>query len=72
VIGKTGRVVSIDSDGDVKVDFGGKTWILNPQCCIPVSQGQGQGQGRATVPARTIQTNAESSDDDDNDNNSKT
>jgi len=70
VIGKTGRVVSIDSDGDVKVDFGGKTWILNPQCCIPVSQGQ--GQGRAPVPARTIQTNAESSDDDDNDNNSKT
>ena len=40
VIGKTGKVVAVDSDGDLKVDFGDKTWILNPQCCILVSQGE--------------------------------
>jgi len=63
VLGKTGTVVAVDSDGDLKVDFGGKTWIFNPQCCIPVSQGQGQ------VPSAraSLMVNTESSDDD-NDN----
>jgi len=64
VLGKTGTVVAVDSDGDLKVDFGGKMWILNPQCCIPVSQGQGQ------VPSAraSLMVNTESSDDDDDDN----
>jgi hypothetical protein len=34
VAGKTGRVVSVDSDGDVKVDIAGGQWLLNPLCCI--------------------------------------
>jgi len=63
VIGKTGKVVAVDSDGDLKVDFGSKTWILNPQCCVAVSQGQGRG------PSARASVNIESSrDDDDNDN----
>ena len=35
VAGRTGRVVDIDSDGDLKVAMNdGNTWVLNPQCCI--------------------------------------
>lgn len=30
-LGKTGRVVMVDSDGDVKVDVGGGTWTFNPE-----------------------------------------
>jgi Mind bomb SH3 repeat domain len=32
--GKTGRVIAVDSDGDVKVEIEGKRWVYNPQCCI--------------------------------------
>jgi len=66
VIGKTGKVVAVDSDGDLKVDFGGKTWILNPQCCVPVSQGVASPAPSAR-PSLTI--NTENNDDDDDDNN---
>ena len=72
VIGKTGKVVSIDRDGDVKVKFDGRTWILNPQCCTLVSQGQGQGQARPTSARQRVAVNLQSSsDDDDDDDNSK-
>jgi len=63
VIGKTGKVVAVDSDGDLRVDFGGKTWLLNPQSCVPVSQ----GQGRVPSARASVTVNADSSDDDDND-----
>jgi len=66
VMGKTGKVVGVFSDGDLKVDFGGRTWTLNPQCCIPVSQGQLR---RLPSTRASIHVNAESSSDDsDNDN----
>lgn len=32
-IGKVGKVVKIDSDGDVAVAFGNKAWVFNPACC---------------------------------------
>ena len=69
VIGKTGKVISVDSDGDVKVDFGGSKWIFNPQCCILVSQ----GQGRVPSARASMRVNAQSSseDDDDDDDNSQ-
>lgn len=38
VAGKTGRVVAVDSDGDVKVEIAGNRWLFNPQCCIIESQ----------------------------------
>ena len=40
VAGTTGRVVGIDSDGDLKVATNdGNTWVLNPQCCIKQQNG---------------------------------
>jgi len=72
VIGKTGKVVSVDRDGDVKVKFDGRKWIFNPQCCMLVSQSQGQGQGRPTSVRQSAAVNLQSSsDDDDDDDNSK-
>ena len=35
VLGKVGRIVKVDSDGDVAVVFGQKAVVLNPACCIP-------------------------------------
>ncbi|KAH3783586.1 hypothetical protein DPMN_161528 [Dreissena polymorpha] len=35
VLGKVGKVVKIDSDGDVAVAFGNKAWVFNPACCDP-------------------------------------
>lgn len=35
VLGKVGKIVKIDSDGDVAVVFGQKAVVLNPACCIP-------------------------------------
>ena len=34
VLGKVGKIVKIDSDGDVAVVFGQKAVVLNPACCI--------------------------------------
>lgn len=34
VIGKVGKVVKIDSDGDVAIGFGDKAWVFNPVCCL--------------------------------------
>ena len=33
VLGKVGKIVKIDSDGDVAVVFGQKAVVLNPACC---------------------------------------
>ena len=65
VIGKTGKVISVDSDGDVRVDFGGLKWMFNPQCCILVSQ----GQGRVPSARASVKVNTQSSSDDDDDDN---
>ena len=35
VLGKVGKIVKIDSDGDVAVVFGQKAVVLNPACCSP-------------------------------------
>ncbi|XP_041368043.1 E3 ubiquitin-protein ligase MIB2-like isoform X2 [Gigantopelta aegis] len=37
VVGKVGRVTKIDSDGDLAVRFGSKTFSFNPACCLPAS-----------------------------------
>ncbi|XP_069101873.1 E3 ubiquitin-protein ligase MIB2-like [Argopecten irradians] len=34
-LNKVGRVVKIDSDGDVAVAFGQQTWVFNPACLLP-------------------------------------
>ncbi|XP_046342697.2 E3 ubiquitin-protein ligase MIB2-like isoform X1 [Haliotis rufescens] len=34
-LGKVGRVVRVDSDGDIVVSFGSSKWIFNPACCVP-------------------------------------
>lgn len=35
VLGKVGKVVKMDSDGDVAVSFGTQAWVFNPACCEP-------------------------------------
>jgi len=32
-LGETGTVLSVDSDGDVRVDVTGHVWTFNPACC---------------------------------------
>jgi len=71
VIGKTGKVIAVDSDGDIKVKFdAGGTWIFNAQCCELVSQG---GQAARVSSARpsssAVNTQSKSSSDDDDDDN---
>lgn len=60
--GKTGRVVDVDDNGDVKVKVAGKVWIFNPQCCIlessPVTGDQSEDSN-----------SSQSDDDSDNDSN---
>lgn len=36
-LGKTGKVVDIDSDGDLRVKVNGLTWAFNPACCTLAS-----------------------------------
>lgn len=52
VLGKVGKVIKIDSDGDVAVSFGSKAFVFNPACCEPApgekvfeSSESGQGGG---------------------------
>lgn len=35
-LGKIGRVVMVDSDGDVRVEVGGTNWLFNPDCLTSV------------------------------------
>ncbi|XP_052715611.1 E3 ubiquitin-protein ligase MIB2-like isoform X1 [Crassostrea angulata] len=37
-LGKVGKVMKIDSDGDVAVAFGYQTWVYNPGLLIPVTE----------------------------------
>lgn len=39
-IGRTGKVLRVDSDGDVKVSFGGDSWTFNPLCLRLVNKDQ--------------------------------
>ena len=42
ILGKLGKVVKVYSDGDLRVQFDGHTWTLNPQCVrfIPSSDAE--------------------------------
>ncbi|XP_046576920.1 E3 ubiquitin-protein ligase MIB2-like [Haliotis rubra] len=35
VLGKCGKIVKVDNDGDVILAFGKRTFLLNPACCVP-------------------------------------
>ncbi|XP_041377618.1 E3 ubiquitin-protein ligase MIB2-like isoform X2 [Gigantopelta aegis] len=35
LLGKCGKVVRLDKDGDVVVEFGNRNWLFNPACCVP-------------------------------------
>ncbi|KAL4221757.1 E3 ubiquitin-protein ligase mib2 [Mactra antiquata] len=39
VLGRVGKAVKIDSDGDVAVSFGRNSWVFNPACCIVERRG---------------------------------
>ena len=34
-IGGVGRVIEVDSDGDVQIRVDGDDWIFNPYCVVP-------------------------------------
>ena len=36
---KVGRVVKVDEDGDIRVDFNGPQFEYAPACCIRVDRG---------------------------------
>ena len=36
---KVGRVVKVDEDGDIRVDFNGPQFMYAPACCIRVDRG---------------------------------
>lgn len=38
-LGKTGKVIKIYSDGDLRVALDGHTWTFNPLSVVPVSSG---------------------------------
>ena len=37
-LGKTGRIVTVYADGDVRVTLIGHTWTFNPACLVPVEE----------------------------------
>ena len=37
-IGQTGKVLRVDSDGDVKIEVSGSSWTFNPLCLIPANK----------------------------------
>lgn len=37
-IGQTGKVLSVDADGNVKIAVSGGTWTFNPLCLQPVNK----------------------------------
>ena len=37
ILGLTGRVIKVYIDGDLRVNFDGKTWTLNPSCVTNLS-----------------------------------
>ena len=37
-IGQTGKVLRVDSDGDVKIEVSGSSWTYNPLCLIPANK----------------------------------
>ncbi|XP_048238902.1 E3 ubiquitin-protein ligase MIB2-like [Haliotis rufescens] len=55
-LGKKGRIAKIDSDGDVAVSFGLRTWLFNPACCVPAPGG---GVDDVTDTAGQDETSAE-------------
>lgn len=64
MLDKVGKVVKIDSDGDVAVAFGNKAFVFNPACCIAApgekvfnlgeggSGGERRAEGRGGAEAR--------------------
>ena len=37
-IGQTGKVLRVDSDGDVDIEVSGSSWTFNPLCLIPTNK----------------------------------
>jgi len=66
VAGKSGHVIGVDSDGDVKVEVSGNRWILNPECCILESIGDRKSATRhASSDANGSDSDEDEDDDDD-------
>lgn len=70
-LGKAGKVVKIDSDGDVAVTFGSKSWVFNPLCLEPaagaqpfiIEAGAGARMERTESASSTRSTGSSDSDD---------
>jgi len=63
IIGKSGQVVGVDSDGDVKVEIAGNRWLLNPLCCV-LESAVSPGQGRQNIAVSEEDSKNQSNEDD--------
>ena len=73
LVGKTGKVVCVDGDGDVKVEIGAKRWLFNPQCCELTEAGQKRAStlmGNQSSMNDDSDSSSDNDDDDDDDNDS--
>ncbi|XP_072035840.1 E3 ubiquitin-protein ligase MIB2-like [Amphiura filiformis] len=48
-LGKVGKVVAVDTDGDIKVEIDGKAWFYNPKCLIPEETTKNEDNGEEDI-----------------------
>ncbi|XP_063408624.1 E3 ubiquitin-protein ligase MIB2-like isoform X1 [Mytilus trossulus] len=58
-LGKNGRIVRLDSDGDMRIKIGDKTWIFNPACIMPIDD----ASTAKSIPVLSRQDTRDHSDD---------
>jgi hypothetical protein len=61
-LGKIGRIVKIDPDGDIRVKIEEKTWIFSPVCITPVMNPDDAKEIPAIPAAECVDSDAESID----------
>ncbi|KAL3861980.1 hypothetical protein ACJMK2_007986 [Sinanodonta woodiana] len=63
-LGKCGKIVKIDSDGDVAVAMGSSAFVFNPACCIPAPGSKPDNIGQESGTASSEDDLASSTVDD--------
>lgn len=58
-LGKNGRIVRLDSDGDMRIKIEDKTWIFNPACIMPIDD----DSTAKSIPVLSRQDTRDHSDD---------
>lgn len=66
-LGKNGRIVKIDQDGDIRVKIEERTWIFSPVCIMPVENAAVANEIPAIPAAECVDSDTESIDAPSND-----